>query len=154
LAPAIGLEAPVIEMGWEVKTNENGEEYSEWLVPAFAAGWHKNSALPGHTGNTVLSAHHNIDGEVFRYIVDLEPGDRVDLEADGRMYRYTVEEKYIVAEKNQPLAIRIENAQYIQPTDDDRLTLVTCWPYETNTHRVVVVARPIAVPDVEPILTQ
>ena len=25
---------------------------------------------------------------------------------------------------------------------DDRLTLVSCWPYTSNTHRVIVVAKP------------
>ena len=48
---------------------------SEWIVPTKAAGWHMNSALPGHTDNVVLSGHHNIEGKVFRYVVDLEPGD-------------------------------------------------------------------------------
>jgi sortase (surface protein transpeptidase) len=30
------------------------------------------------------------------------------------------------------------------PSGDERLTLVTCWPYEWpgNSHRVIVVARP------------
>jgi len=38
--------------------------------------------------------------------------------------------------------VRQENARWIAPTDDERLTLVTCWPYTNNTHRVVVVAKP------------
>ena len=38
-------------------------------------------------------------------------------------------------------AQRLANARYIQPTGDARVTLVTCWPYWTNTHRVVVVGK-------------
>jgi sortase A len=43
-----------------------------------------------------------------------------------------------------PLSVRRKNAQWIMPTGDERLTLVTCWPYEWpgNSHRVIVVARP------------
>ncbi|PKO21803.1 MAG: hypothetical protein CVU38_12900, partial [Chloroflexi bacterium HGW-Chloroflexi-1] len=56
---------------------------SEWDVASYAAGWHKNSARPGEIGNVVLSGHHNIEGEVFRYVVDLEPGDKITLYALG-----------------------------------------------------------------------
>lgn len=30
------------------------------------------------------------------------------------------------------------------PTYDERITLITCWPYVSNTHRAVVVAEPDA----------
>jgi sortase A len=39
--------------------------------------------------------------------------------------------------------VRLQNAQWIQPTTDERLTLVTCWPYNDNSHRLIIVARPI-----------
>jgi LPXTG-site transpeptidase (sortase) family protein len=41
-----------------------------------------------------------------------------------------------------PLDVRIQNNDYILPKEDERLTLVSCWPYETNSHRVIIVARP------------
>lgn len=143
VVPAIGLDAEVVEMGWELKTRSDGTSYSEWVVPQHAAGWHMNSALPGHESNTVLSGHHNIHGEVFRDIVQLEPGDEVQLEVDGTLYSYQVQEKYIVKEKGEPIEVRRENNKFIEPTPEERLTLVSCWPYETNTHRVVVIARPL-----------
>lgn len=37
----------------------------------------------------------------------------------------------------------LENAQFMAQTDDERLTLITCWPYETNTHRLILIARPV-----------
>jgi sortase A len=40
----------------------------------------------------------------------------------------------------------VENARWIEPTEDERLTLVSCWPYETNAYRLVVVARPAVAP--------
>ncbi len=116
---------------------------SIWQVADYAAGFHKGSAYPGNVGNTVLSGHHNIKGEVFRYVVDLEPGDEVDLYVADVIYRYVVESKLIIPEKGLPLERRRENAKWIGPTDDERLTLVTCWPYTSNTHRVIVVAKPL-----------
>jgi sortase A len=144
LAPAIDLDAQVVPMTWEMVTR-NGTLSPEWIVPKNAAGWHVNSALPGHGENVVLSGHHNIEGKVFRYVVDLEPSDEVTIYSDGVPYIYTVEEKYILRESGMPLDVRRKNAQWIMPAGEERLTLVTCWPYEWpgNSHRVIVVARPV-----------
>ena len=141
VAPAIGLDAPAVPVGWKT-VEENGQTVTEWEVADYAAGWHKTSAYPGNVGNTVISGHHNIRGEVFRYVVNLEPGNIVDLYVGQTVYRYVVTEKYILKEKGMPPEVREENARWIAPTDDERLTLVTCWPYTNNTHRVVVVAKP------------
>jgi len=147
IAPAIGLDAQVVPMGWEI-VEQKGVMVSEWVVPKNAAGWHANSALPGHGENIVLSGHHNIEGKVFRYIVDLEPGDEITLYADDVPYVYAVTEKYILKEAGMPLSVRQKNAQWILPAGEERLTLVTCWPYEWpgNSHRVIVVARPAGAP--------
>jgi sortase A len=143
VAPAIKLDAKVVPMGWEM-VDQNGTMVSEWVVPKKAAGWHMNSALPGNGGNVVLSGHHNIEGKVFRYVVDLEPGDEITLYVGDTPYYYIVAEKYILKEAGMPLKVRQKNAQWIMPTEEERLTLVSCWPYEWpgNTHRVIVVARP------------
>jgi sortase A len=101
------------------------------------------SALLGRAGNTVLSGHHNIQGEVFRYLEDMEPGDQVIVYAGDTPYHYSVTERHILKEKGQPEDVRIQNAQFIMPTDDERLTMVTCWPYTNNTHRLVIVAVPM-----------
>jgi len=143
VAPAIDLDARVVPMGWKT-VDRNGTPLSVWTVPENAAGWHQNSALPGHGSNVVLSGHHNIEGKVFRYVVDLRPGDQITLYADDTPYSYTVAEKHILKEAGMPLSVRQENAQWIMPTDGERLTLVTCWPYEWpgNTHRVIIVSLP------------
>jgi len=143
IAQAIDLDARVVPMGWEV-VDHDGTMVSEWVVPEKAAGWHLNSGLPGHEENVVLSGHHNVKGKVFRYVVDLEPGDEITVYAGDTPYVYVVAEKYILKESGMPLRTRKKNAQWIMPSGDERLTLVTCWPYEWpgNSHRVIVVARP------------
>ncbi|MFN8455275.1 MAG: sortase [Anaerolineae bacterium] len=140
LAPAINLAAPVEVAGWTV-VKKDGSEISNWLVPDGAAGWHQNSALPGHGGNVVLSGHHNMGAEVFRYLVDLKKGDDIILQADGRDYHYFVTEHFILPERGVSEEQRRQNAQWIMPTSEERLTLVTCWPYNDNSHRLIVVAK-------------
>jgi sortase A len=143
--PAIELDATVVPIGWYV-VEQGGEYYSIWQVADYAVSWHKTSALPGHSGNVVLNGHHNIKGEVFRYLVDLEVGDRVQVYVGEQIYYYTVSQKMILKEKGESPDTRRENAKWIAPTQDERLTMVTCWPYTNNTHRLVVVARPVPPP--------
>ena len=136
--PAIELDAPVVPVGWTVT-----DEGPIWDVADHAAGWHKASTYPGHVGNIVLSGHHNIKGQVFRYLIDLEPDDEVFLYVGETAYHYVVTEKHLLEEKGMSEEVRRRNAQWIAPTDDERLTLVTCWPYTSNTHRLIIVAKPV-----------
>jgi sortase A len=138
---SLGIDTPVVPVTWTT-VQEGKQVYSVWQVADFAAGWHSTSARPGEPGNTVISGHHNIKGEVFRYLADIQEGAAVDVYVGETVYRYYVEQKLIVKEKGEPLAVRQENARWIDRTDDVRLTLITCWPYTNNTHRVIVVARP------------
>lgn len=139
--PIISLNTPISFTTW-ITDVQNGQEISTWQVPDFVAGWHINSALPGHKSNVVLSGHHNIKGEVFRHLVDLKTGDEVILHADGRDYYYAVTDRFILPEKDASSDQKLQNAKWIMPTTDERLTLVTCYPYTNNTHRVIVVAKP------------
>lgn len=139
--PAVGIDSSVIPVGWDV-VEQNGRQYSIWQVANYAVGWHKTSAKLGEAGNTVLAGHHNINGEVFRDLVNVEVGDTITLYTENKAYTYTIELKTIVKEKGEPLEVRQKNAEWIAPTTDERITMVTCWPYTNNTHRVIVVAKP------------
>jgi sortase A len=143
--PSIGVDSPVVEVGWVV-VERDGQLITEWAVADYAVGFHQGSAYPGNPGNTVLSGHHNIRGKVFRYLVNVEVGDEIVLYAEDRPYHYRVESKQILPEKYASAEQRTENAQLIGYFPDERLTLITCWPYTTNTHRVVVIARPVSAP--------
>lgn len=142
--PIIGLDAPIQSIGMQA-VQMNADIFYQWQVPQrFAAGWHNTSARLGSVGNTVLNGHHNIYGEVFRDLVDLEAGDTITVYGPDNEFHYQVNDVMILPEQGQPLSVRRENAAWITTTTDERLTLVTCWPYEDNTHRVVVVAYPVA----------
>jgi sortase A len=143
VAPAIGLDSPVIEAGYRL-TTIGGNPAAEWVVPLNVAGYHEGTAFPGHPGNTVISGHHNMGAEVFRYLVDLEPGDEVILYVGDTEFHYAVTEKLIIREAGVSDEQRQRNAAWVGPTDDERVTLVTCWPYSGNSHRVIVIARPVS----------
>lgn len=120
-----------------------GNEAVEWGAPKNKnVGWHDYSGRLGEGKNIVLNGHNNIYGAVFRNLYRLEPGDEIRLAARDRTFIYKVEQVLRLLEKGQPLEVRLKNAEYIQPMNDDRLTIVSCWPPTNNTHRVIVIARP------------
>ena len=139
--PAIGLNTPVTAsssyMAWI-----GGQLVRQQYVPPYSAGWHNDTSLPGQ-GNTVLSGHHNIYGRVFGSLVNLGVGAPITLWSGNVERHYVVTQRLILPEEGMPLATRLANARWMEPTSDSRLTLVTCWPAWTNTHRLVVVAMEV-----------
>lgn len=139
--PSIQLDAPVVPAAYQL-VEIDSQVFQQWEAPAEpAAGWQFASAGLGRSGNTVLNGHHNIHGSVFARLVDIHPGDTIGVHSGSEVFTYTVTEKMILPEKDQPLEVRVENAHWLEPTDDERLTLITCWPDWSNTHRLIIVAR-------------
>jgi sortase A len=140
---SIDLDAPIIQTGTKLTWFE-GQQYEQWLAPdEFAVGWHDTSARLGELGNTVLNGHHNVYGMVFGKLVDVSEGDLITVRGGQYEFFYMITNKMILPEKSVGLAQRLENARWILPSEDERLTLVTCWPAESNTHRLIVVAQPV-----------
>ncbi len=141
--PAIERDAPILEVGWHIE-EIGGQRVAVWDTLSGAVGHHRGSAPLGGPGNTVLSGHTGgKGGGVFRRLWDLQPGDEVwIITREGQEYLYIVEEVLKLQEVGASLEQRLQNARYMDPTEDDRLTLITCWPEWAYTHRVVVIARP------------
>ncbi|MEZ0395392.1 MAG: sortase [Anaerolineales bacterium] len=143
---AISLDAPVVPVHYR-DIEVGGQVYHQWRVPAeFAAGWQDTSARLGLPGNTVLNGHHNAYGKVFENLADLRVGDVIQVYGGEWEYRFVVAAKLLLPERGQPLEVRMENARWLAASEDDRLTLVTCWPAESNSHRLIVIAYPIGRP--------
>jgi len=139
----LDMDIPVEEIGWSMRPGTNGSVYNQWDEADYAAGWHKNSATPGEGGNVVLSGHNNIMGAVFRELDQLSRGDIATLYVDGVPHEYAVQRVLIVPETTATAEQRKENAKWIQATDSEQLTLVSCWPRDNNTHRIIVIATPV-----------
>ncbi len=140
IIPSIRLDAPVKAVGL---VQEPATGFWTYEIPAFrAAGWSDDSAPLGRPGNTVLTGHNNILGKVFLDLVDVKKGDLIAMYEGDRVFNYTVTDVLFLLEAGQPNSVRIKNASYIRPTDDVRLTIVSCWPRNNNTHRLIVIAKP------------
>ncbi|MCB0160828.1 MAG: sortase [Caldilineaceae bacterium] len=141
IIPAIDLDTPVVELGWSATADPSGRVFSQWDVAEYAAGWHKNSAPLSVGGNVVMSGHNNILGSVFRELDQLREGDVATVTSGDIEYDYKINAVMIVPDKTATPEQRKENAKWIGGFDDDRLTLVSCWPRDDNTHRIIVVAH-------------
>lgn len=141
--PSINLDAPIIKAK-KFNTEVDGNTFGQYLAPNKAAvGWHPDSATLGKVGNTVLNGHHNVYGEIFKGLIDVQVGDRIYVYSGETIFAYEVVNKMILLEKHAPLVVRLENSRWLSRSTDERLTLVTCWPFTSNTHRLVLAASPI-----------
>jgi LPXTG-site transpeptidase (sortase) family protein len=119
-------------------------ENHAWQVADFAAGWLYGTAQPGQPGNSVFAGHNNWRGEVFRYLEFMHIGDEFTIyTSDNVAHRYRVTEMFKVPQTNANEAQLIANSHYTDDTPDERVTLITCWPYHTYTHRLIVIGHPV-----------
>lgn len=116
--PAIGVDSPIVQ----------GDSWDQLKK---GVGQHIGSSQPGQMGNMVLSAHNDIFGEIFRYLDKLSPGDEIIISTDVQEYTYVVR----AIDTIKPTDIHVMDA-----TDFPSTTLISCYPYQVNTHRIVVFA--------------
>lgn len=140
----IKLDAP-IKVAESANVTIGGKEVLQYLVPEeYAVGWHEGTAPLGVVGNTVLSGHHNAYGKVFEHLIDVKVGDTLKILSGEKEFEYVIANKMILPEKDRPISVRLDNGRWILPSKDERVTLITCWPEHTNSHRLVLVAVPVA----------
>ena len=158
--PDLKMDVPVVEMSWRVVQTADGPR-SDWVIPKNEAGHHINSALLGDESNVVISGHNNIYGEVFKPISfawdnaarvqvdsftdqsDILNGRTIELfDAAGQQFKYTIAGFYRLKDTGVSAEQRIANGRFMDPTDQAQVTIITCWPPTSNTHRLVVVAVP------------
>jgi len=98
------------------------------------AGLLEKTAEIGAFGNTVLTAHRSYTyGRFFNRLEELEAGDEIFIATRGNTYRYMVYNKVIV----EPDDISLTRGS----KEEKILTLVTCHPVHSATHRLVIQAR-------------
>lgn len=140
--PSIGVDSDIIEVGTS-PVEVDGQELLTWDVAPYAVGHNFSSASPGEGENIVLSGHDDWQGEVFKNLYKIKQGAEIDVQAGDRTVKYRVDDILLLPEVGETLEKRLENAKFIGTTGDERLTLVTCWPYAVDDHRVVVIAHPM-----------
>jgi sortase A len=140
--PSVKIDQKVVPVTWEMIPTKNGVNKSEWQVADYAVGHHFGSANPGQIGNVVLSGHVDYKGEVFRDLHNVSKGDEVVVYTEKGQYLYVVTDLKIVKEEGVSEEQRARNAMFMNPTPDQTLTMITCWPYGIDDHRLIVIAKP------------
>ena len=146
VVPAIALDKKVIQVGWTVEQQADGQQVAIWDVDKYRVGHHQGTSNPGGGGNIVLAGHSGGRAYPFNDIFYLKQGDLIELYSDQQLYQYTVTDHIVVDEVGQPLAKRLENAHYIEPTDEEMVTMVACWPLsgpDKFKQRIIIRARPV-----------
>lgn len=117
------LDKKVVEVGYSVADN-----VIQWQVDKYRVGHHQGTSNPGGGGNIVLSGHSGGEAYPFNDIRWLEPGAELRVYSNKQWYTYSVTETVVVDEVGQPPEKQQENAQYMQQTPSETVTLITCWP--------------------------
>jgi len=86
---------------------------------AFGPGHVTGTAMPGEHGNVVIGGHRDTH---FRFLKDLKPGDLLLIEdRDRELIDYEVTSTEVVDR---------ERGDLLRDFGDDRLTLITCYPFD------------------------
>ena len=124
--PRLGIQAaPVYDRGLDATHHLP-------IAPGYAVTHYQFSAPIGSRGNAVLYGHDDIQGQIFRSLPLLQPGDRILLNVGRRPVVYEVTGSQIVA----PTDVAV-----MAPTTTAMLTVISCYPYNVDSQRIVVRAR-------------
>lgn len=141
IVPSVALDSPIIPVD-KTPVVINGVSYGQWNTANDLVGWHDLSAKLGQAGNTVLNGHSDLNAAVFRNLDYVALGDEITVFSGDQAYQYVVTHKFLVQEKDVSLEERIQNAAWVAPTPDERLTLVTC-ANPGASHRLIIIAQPV-----------
>jgi sortase A len=105
---------------------------SDWEALKQGVGQVLNGYDPANeTGNVALTAHNDIYGELFRDIDQLAPGDQFQIQTRDQVYLYEVTGSEVV----EPTDVHV-----LQSQGKATATLISCYPYRVNSHRMIVYA--------------
>lgn len=120
--PQIGVEAAVVPVGLDPDGAMAAPEGPD------VVGWYRDGPGPGEWGNVLLDGHVDWTnretgrayGAVFWNLTRLSLGDQIMLWDGDQQYVYAVTEKLRFHWEDP------EGASVLQPTEDTRITLITC----------------------------
>jgi len=115
--PKIGLKVAVGE-GTDMETLK------------YAVGHFKDTALPGELGNFAVAGHRSYTyNEFFNRLDEVTTGDKILVKTLKGTFTYEVTGTEVV----EPTQVEVLNK-----TDNATVTLVTCTPIRTATHRLII----------------
>ena len=109
--PVARLEVPRLGVRRAVLSGASGESL------AFGLAHVSGTAPPGGPGNVAIAGHRDTWAAFLR---DLRPGDQVWLLTRSGRRRYSVRSLSVLGK---------ERVDVLEPSGDERLTLITCYPF-------------------------
>ncbi|PIT97447.1 hypothetical protein COT77_01385, partial [Candidatus Berkelbacteria bacterium CG10_big_fil_rev_8_21_14_0_10_41_12] len=127
-----------LEISVPIVLNVSGSDKDEYFAALQnGVAQMKGTALPGE-GNTVIFGHSSYYKDdpgqykkIFATLDQLETGDEIKIASKDKELTYIVRENKLL----DPTDVEI-----VEPTNDKRLTVITCWPPGTLDQRLVVIA--------------
>ncbi len=103
-------------------------------------GHYPGTALPGGLGNFVVSGHRTTYLAPFNRVDELKAGDRILVDTQDKQYVYQVTGEKVVS----PTALDVTDPVPFHPGQaptDHLITLTTCHPKYSASHRLIVFGR-------------
>ena len=125
LPPVMGyIQIPSISVNLPIIEGSSSKELK------YGAGHVTGTAMPGELGNCAIAGHRNYTfGSYFSRLGEVVEGDVVTISYGQEEYSYTVTEILTVLPSDTSVLAKSET-----PT----ITLITCTPKGTNTHRLII----------------
>jgi sortase A len=154
--PKLAARPDTIDIAPERFSVATGQPFAFITIPAFGPNWKftliQGTALaqlnlspghvpgtqwPGQFGNFAVAGHRVTSGNPFWSLPSLRPGDLVNVQTQLNDYSYRVTGKDMVAPTDTAVLDPVPGHPGQQPTAR-LITLITCDPAWTGTHRVIV----------------
>lgn len=139
-----------------------GQPFAFIRIPRFGRGWRfaivqgtglpqlalgpghvPGTALPGQAGNFAVAAHRVTAGNPFYHLGDLRAGDKVLIDTRSLTYVYRVARSERVLPDDTAVLDPVPGHPRRQP-HHALITLITCDPPWTGTHRIIVFGTLVA----------
>jgi len=108
------------------------------------AGHYPGYPLPCDVGNVPIAGHRTTYGKPFTNLDQLKVGDQIILTTPIGTCTYSVDTKPFVVLPNDIAVVQSPPTPAAPPGDDHLLTLTTCTPKGSATHRLVVQANMVS----------
>jgi sortase A len=135
------LYIPKIKVDVPIVPNVDGGSETAYLAALENGVAHfQGTALPGEGSNIFIFGHSSYYAAkpgnyktVFAQLDQLKIGDEITVSLNNQKYVYIVSS----IKKVNP-----SDVQYLQPTPEEQLSLMTCYPPGTTKYRLIVIAKP------------
>jgi sortase A len=131
--PFAFIEIPAFGKGWKFTIIQGTQLAQLNVSPGHVPG----TQLPGQLGNFAVAGHRVTAGNPFWSEPSLKPGDLIYVQTQANDYTYRVIGKKTVLPTDLSVLDAVPGHPHQQPTQR-LISLITCNPAWTGTHRVIV----------------